>query len=667
MNRIYYLIIFLLISSPFQAQTDLLIPYPHSIEIGEGQFRIKDGFSFKIIGSVKSERVNQALVNFGKRVAWYTTRRIDWLDMEDEGAGLTVSFNQTIQLSDHIDESYMLEVNHAGMNLTANTDIGILRGLETLIQSIGQDETGFFIPEMKIQDHARFAWRGLLVDVCRHFMPLDVLKRILDGMAHCKMNVFHWHLSEDQGFRVESKLFPKLHTLGSDGMYYTQDQVRDIVQYANLKGIRVVPEFDMPGHTTAWMVGHPELASAPGPYKIERYFGVFDPTMDPTKKSTYKFLEKWIKEMAELFPDAYFHIGGDENNGKQWDDNPSIQAFMKRNKLQDNHALQNFFNQKLHAILKKNGKQMMGWDEILQPGLDTSVVIHSWRGKEYMYLAAQKGYRSVLSNGYYIDLSYPAAHHYLNDPLPSDNPLSIEEQKRILGGEATMWSELVSPENIESRIWPRVAAIAERLWSPAHHRDTDNLYLRLQKLDKWLELSGSHHVRNRDYMIRRLSGEINPNILSSFLDWVEPLEGYKRHGSTPRYSSKTPLSRPVDAALLDAPASIKWRAMRAEFKQKEDWLVEYKKDLQIVLQLAPIWSREFSTSSALNQLLPLIEHLNDAAMIGMMMIESIEKNKQNMQQLAGWKQMLTSTKRATDELEIILPDLLLEMYVRSME
>ena len=195
---------------------------------------------------------------------------------------------------------------------------------------------GFALPAVTIQDKPRFPWRGLMIDVSRHFIPLDVLKRNLDGMSAVKLNVFHWHLSDNQGFRVESKKFPQLQRMGSDGLFYTQDDVRDLIEYARERGIRVVPEFDMPGHSTAWFVGYPDLASAPGPYSVERKWGVLDPAMNPVENRTYKFLDEFIGEMANLFPDQFFHIGGDEVNGKQWDANPAIQEFMRSHDLKNN-------------------------------------------------------------------------------------------------------------------------------------------------------------------------------------------------------------------------------------------------------------------------------------------------------------------------------------------
>src|SRR5262249_54536200 len=187
----------------------------------------------------------------------------------------------------------------------------------TFLQLVDVSSDGFAAPAVTIPDRPRFPWRGLMIDVARHFAPIDVLKRNLDGMEAVKMNVFHWHLTDNQGFRIESKKFPKLHEMGSDGLYYTQDEVRDVITYARDRGIRVIPEFEMPGHSTAMFVAHPELASAPGPYQIERRWGVMDPAMDPTNEQTYKFLDQFINEMAKLFPNQFFHISGDEVNNKQ--------------------------------------------------------------------------------------------------------------------------------------------------------------------------------------------------------------------------------------------------------------------------------------------------------------------------------------------------------------
>ena len=409
------------------------------------------------------------------------------------------------------DESYSLEVTSSGAKLSAANPLGILHGLQTFLQLVDVTPDGFAAPAVSIQDSPRFPWRGLMIDCARHFIPLDVLKRNLDGMEAVKLNVFHWHLSDDQGFRVESKRFPKLQELGSDGKYYTQDQVRDLIAYAHDRGIRVVPEFDMPGHSTSWFVGYPELASAPGPYQIERKWGIFDPAMNPTKEETYKFLNGFIGEMASLFPDQYFHIGGDEVNGKQWDANPEIQKFMKEHGLKSDEDLQGYFSTRVQKIVAEHGKTVIGWDEVLVPGAPKQIVIQSWRGAESLAQAAKEGYRGILSNGYYLDLGWSAERHYEVDPMGgAAADLTPEEKKRILGGEACMWSEYVDPENIDSRIWPRTAAIAERLWSPETVTNVDSMYSRMDDVSEKLEWIGLTHKSYYVKMLQRIAGPATP-------------------------------------------------------------------------------------------------------------------------------------------------------------
>ncbi len=397
-----------------------------------------------------------------------------------------------------------------------------------------------------------------MIDVSRHFIPLDVLKRNLDGLEAVKMNVFHWHLSENQGFRVESKKFPKLHTLGSDGLYYTQDEIRDLIAYARDRGIRVVPEFDMPGHSTAWFIGHPELASGPGPYEIERGWGIFDPAMDPTNEKTYKFLDELVAEMTKLFPDHYFHIGGDEVNGKEWDANPKIQEFKKSHNLASNDALQAYFSGRVQKIVTRHGKAVVGWDEVFIPGVPKDIVIQSWRGQASLAQAATQGYHGILSNGYYLDLGWPAARHYAVDPMsgPGAKP-TPGQQQLILGGESCMWSEYVNPENIDSRIWPRNAAIAERLWSPQNVTDAASMYTRMRAVSGDLEWLGLTHHTFHPQMLHRLAGpDATPEqfaALRTLADVVEPVKDYTRGATAPaKATSATPLNRLVDAVPLES-------------------------------------------------------------------------------------------------------------------
>jgi hexosaminidase len=533
-----------------------LMPVPAGVRFNPGRLAVDKAFTVAAAGHV-DERLRAGIERALRRLEGRTVVELArGLSADAANAKLLVEARGPGRAVPGVeeDESYTLEVGDRQAVLRAATVVGALRGLETFLQLLEGDRQGFYLPAVSINDRPRFRWRGLMMDIARHFQPMEVVKRNLDAMAAVKLNVFHWHLTEDQGFRIESKKFPRLHQMGSDGNFYTQEQAREVIRYAAERGIRVVPEFDLPGHATAWLVGHPELGSAPGPYAIERRPGIFEPTLDPTREEVYKFLELFFTEMAALFPDAYMHIGGDENTGKQWDANPKIQEFMKARGLKDNHALQTYFNQRMLKILQKNGKRMMGWDEIFQPDLPKDVVIHSWRGQKALAEAARRGYDGVLSNGYYIDLIFPTTDHYLNDPLPEGHGLSDAEAAHVLGGEATMWAEWVSPETIDSRIWPRTAAIAERLWSPREVRDVDDMYRRLATLSVRLEELGLTHEKNQAMMLRRLAGGAYPPALETLASFVEPVKEYRRYQQRPQ-TMLSPLTGLIDAARPDSAAA----------------------------------------------------------------------------------------------------------------
>jgi hexosaminidase len=448
------------------------------------------------------------------------------------------------------DESYTLDVSDAGARIKAATAEGAIHGLATFAQLIQPGPDGFQVAGVHIEDRPRFPWRGLMLDVCRHWMPAEVVKRNLEAMAAVKLNVLHWHLSEDQGFRVESKRYPRLHELGSNGDYYTQDQIREIVAYARDRGIRVIPEFDVPGHSGAWFMGYPELSAAPGPFSLG---GRGAPSvMDPSKESTYTFLDGFIGEMTQLFPDPYFHIGGDEVSPRAWNQSESIQAFAKEHGLKDAPAIQVYFNQRLLKIVQKYGKTMVGWDEILVPGLPTDAVIQSWRGQKSLSDAASKGYRGILSWGYYVNYLTPASLHYAVDPLggPDAANLTPEQAARIMGGEACMWAELAGPETVDSRIWPATAAIAERLWSSKDTTGVDSMYARLDAVSRNLEFTGAMHRAYYQPMLDRIAGSQPVAPLRVLADVSEALG--QDTGRTGRPTGTMPVNRFVDACLPES-------------------------------------------------------------------------------------------------------------------
>lgn len=534
-------------------QPHTLMPVPAKVEFQPGAFRLLPSLTVAITGA-KDERVDRAVHRALRRLEGRTGLTLPRsYRAAPEQSRLLISFDQPGKETPALDEneSYSLRASAERVTIRAATAIGALRAIETLLQLVLQDGAGYFVPAVNIEDEPRFRWRGLMIDSGRHFQPLEVLKRNLDGMAAVKLNVLHWHLTEDQGFRIESKRYPRLHLLGSDGNFYTQEEVREIIAYARERGIRVVPEFDMPGHTQSWLVGYPELAASPGPHAISRTWGIMDAAFDPVREETYKFLDGFLGEMAKLFPDAYMHIGGDENNGKWWDANPKIQEFKQRKGIKDNHALQTYFSRRIQKIVTKHGKRMMGWDEILQPDLPKDVVVHSWRGTEALAAAAKQGYDGVLSAPYYIDLMHPAAKHYSADIIPANSDLTSEQRRHVLGGEATMWSELVTPENIDSRIWPRTAAIAERFWSPAEVRDIDDMYRRLATTNLQLEELGLTHIKSSEAILRGLVNSTETADLRALLATLAPVQGYRRQ-SLQELGAFSPLTGLVDAASPDS-------------------------------------------------------------------------------------------------------------------
>jgi hexosaminidase len=549
--------LFVTLISSISAAGPSLMPLPVTVRPATGRLTLDATFKAALT-SAPDARLDAAVGRFVMRLSGRTG--IPMLGLKDATPKLRIECasagNDYPTLGE--DESYTLDVTSEGALLKAPARAGALHGLETFGQLVTLGKDGFEVPAVHIEDNPRFPWRGLMLDSARHWMPLEVVKRNLDAMAAVKLNVFHWHLSEDQGFRVESKRFPKLQQEGSDGLFYTQDEIRGVVIYARDRGIRVVPEFDIPGHTTAWLVGYPELGTNPGPYEIGRHWGIYENALDPSREETYAFLDAFFEEMTALFPDPYFHIGGDEVEATQWNASGRVQAWAKQNNLKDAHAIQAYFNQRVQKLLTKRGKILIGWDEVLHPDLPKDIVVQSWRGQKSLAEAAVKGYRGILSWGYYVDHLSPAAFHYAVDPMSGDaDKLGPEEKARILGGELCMWSEYTTSEMVDSRIWPRAAAIAERFWSPASTVDVDSMYARMEAVSRGQEWTGVQHRANYAPMLERMTGGRPTEPLRVLADAVEGL-GLGPRARAGKYTSLTPMNRLADAAR---PESESVRAM----------------------------------------------------------------------------------------------------------
>jgi len=634
------------------------MPMPAGVETGSGQLAITQTFSAAVTGTHDAS-LDSEVQRFTKQLSRQTG--IPFRPKSGASATFQIHADQGREAVQKLgeDESYTLTVTDSGAQLNAPTTLGVLRGLQTFLQLVQITPNGFAVPAVTIKDQPRFAWRGMLIDVSRHFIPVDVLKRNLDGMAAVKMNVLHWHLSDDQGFRAESKKLPKLTGEGSEGLFYTQEEIRDVIAYAHDRGIRVIPEFDMPGHARSWVIGYPDLASGPGPYTVESG----DPIIDPTRESTYKFLETFIAEMAKLFPDEYFHIGGDEVDGKQWDSNPKIQEYIHAHGMKNNQDLQAYFNQRLEKILTKNHKIMVGWDEILHPDLPKNIVVHSWRGQKSLAEAAQQGYRGLLSYGYYLDLMWPANRHYAVDPMAEAAASLTPEQKAlILGGEACQWAEWITPENVDSHIWPRNAVIAERLWSPQSVTDVASMYARMNAVSLDLEWLGLTHRTARQRMLERMAGSTDVSSLRVLADVVEPVKDYNRWSDeTGPIDFHSPLTRMIDAVYPESEVGRQFGDLvqtfiqsgykdRAAESQIRNWLTLWRDN---DAKLHPLLDKSYLLKADV----PLSQNLSMLGAAGLQALDYLDKGQPEpelwkTQQLA----VVDQAKKRTDDLLLMVAD-----------
>lgn len=582
-----YILFFLFASFVSTAQVTKeqlnIMPWPQNISLNQGSFALTKNFKVNITGAPNS-RIFIGATNFLRRLdgrtgLFFNQGFINGLN-EVPDAELQINCVRSGKIELYEDESYLLEVTTNKITINATTDVGALHALETLLQLLQNNNTSYYFPTSNISDFPRFTWRGLMIDVARHFMPIDVIKRNLDGMAAVKMNVFHWHLVDDQGWRIEMKKHPKLIQMASDGNYYTQEEIKSVVKYAADRGILVVPEIDVPGHGSAILTAYPEIGSKVvnlnvgsgekgqqftqvQTYTIERNAGIFTPTLDPSNPKTYQLLSEFFDEICPLFPGKFFHIGGDENEGKDWDSNPKIQEFKKKHNLATNHELQTYFTMQLIPMLKKHKKELMGWEEIMTKNMSKDAIIHSWRGTNEGQAAGQSlveavkgGYKTVLSNGYYIDLMLGVENHYTVDPMPKNVTLTNEEKARILGGEATMWTELVTPGTIDSRVWPRTAAIAERFWSNENITDINSLRKRLNTVSFRLEELGLTHLKSKEGLLRNISNNQENEALLDMSNICEPIKQYSRNKGGTEYQMYSPLTLFADVCTPDASDAI---------------------------------------------------------------------------------------------------------------
>ncbi|NLR63715.1 family 20 glycosylhydrolase [Chitinophaga varians] len=501
-----------------------IIPMPASITEKQDSFLLDK--HTVIVATGEADRKTAALFN-----AWlkeFTGYELDIKETGDRNAITLHTGNDSTNA-----EGYTLNVDNKGVTINGNSGAGTFYGIQSLIQLLPvQKADAMYIPGVSITDAPRFAYRGLHLDVGRHFFPVEFIKKYIDLLAMHKYNTFHWHLTEDQGWRIEIKKYPRLQEVASKrketmaghytennqqydgkpyGGFYTQEQVKEVVKYATDHFVTVIPEIEMPGHALAALTAYPNLGCTGGPYAVGTRWGVYDDVYCAGNDSVYAFLQDVLDEVLPLFPSKYIHIGGDECPKVRWEKCPKCQARMKQEGLKDAHALQSYFIQRMEKYLNSKGRQIIGWDEILEGGLAPNATVMSWRGIEGGIAAAKQHHDVIMTPGSYCYFDHyqsqghneplaiggytPVSKVYSYEPVPAE--LSKEEAKYIKGAQANLWTEYIAnTDYLEYMVYPRASALAEVLWTPAGKRNYDNFVDRLKVHVKRLDQKKVNYAKH---------------------------------------------------------------------------------------------------------------------------------------------------------------------------
>jgi hexosaminidase len=482
-----------------------VIPRPSQVTPGEGKFLLQPETAVYVSGGAEIEKIGRFLSD---RLSPSTGFAIT-VHATDDTAPPEKSFLLTTKNVDASldEEGYQLTVAPQQVVLRAAKPAGLFRGVQTIRQLLPAEIESrtkipgrvWAMPCLEIRDIPRFAWRGSLLDSCRHFMTKKFVKRYIDLLAYHKMNRFHWHLTDDQSWAIEIKKYPKLTEIGAYrssgpnrfGGYFTQDDIREIVAYAAERYIMVVPEIEMPGHSQAALACYPELSCTGGPFAVGTVTGVYKDVYCAGNEKTFEFLQDVLTEVMSLFPSPYIHIGGDECPKDRWKACPRCQARIQVEKLKDEHELQSYFIKRIEKFINEKGKTLIGWDEILEGGLAPQAMVQSWRGTEGGIAAAAAGHDVVMSPYSHCYIDYPNRNTTLEkiysfEPVPAQ--LTAEQARHILGAEANLWSDRCAQEMADAFAYPRICGLADVLWSPADQRNWNDFSTRMtthyQRLDQ---------------------------------------------------------------------------------------------------------------------------------------------------------------------------------------
>ncbi len=517
-----------------------VIPKPVSLEKLPGKFLVNSSTKVYGLASLKNEGEFLATVLSGasKKTVLFS---------EGNSGDIELKIDASITAK----EGYELSVEYNKIVIVGKTSKGVFYGVQTLRQLLSVKDGDCTIPAVKIKDAPRYVYRGMHLDVARHYFPVPFIKKFIDLIAMHKMNTFHWHLTEDQGWRIEIKSLPKLTIVGASrygtivGHYpgssnyetihsgfYTQEEVKDIVAYATRKHVTVIPEIELPGHSGAAIAAYPNLSCFPNeptkihndmgakkgkevqangtPKIVQETWGVMDDVFCAGKENTFKFLEQVLEEVIPLFPSEYIHIGGDECPKGNWKRCPNCQKRMKDEGLADEHELQSYFIQRIEKFLNAKGKKIIGWDEILEGGLAPNATVMSWRGEKGGIIAAKQHHDVIMTPGHSVYFDHYQYKDKKNEPLaigglttvedvynynPSPKELSLEDQKYILGAQANVWTEyMATTEDVEYMILPRMSALSEVVWSPEKGKDWNNFSERLLSLREMYDALGLNYA-----------------------------------------------------------------------------------------------------------------------------------------------------------------------------
>jgi hexosaminidase len=531
-TSLFFLISIICFIANAQTNKINIIPEPVMVTEKPGVFTLKDLYSITIDGNdADTKRISEYLRAVLTRATGFETSA----GRQGEVSAIRLSLNK--QPDNELgNEGYVLEVSEKNVSISANKPAGLFYGVQSFIQLLPKEiesskpikNINWTAPCVKIKDYPRFGWRGLMFDVSRHFFTKDEVKRFIDDMVKYKYNLLHWHLTDDQGWRIEIKSLPKLTSVGAwnvqrtgkfgtfspttpdeprnHGGFYTQNDIKEVVQYAKERFVNILPEIDVPGHSMAAIASYPELTSTAAPagtYKVNsgeklmewppggHFYGLLDNSLCPAKENVYVFLDKVFSEVAQLFPFEYIHMGGDETARNFWEKSEDIKQLMKKENLKNLNEVQSYFVKRVEKIINSKGKKLIGWDEILDGGLAPNAAVMSWRGLKGGIEAAKLGHEVVMSPTTYSYIDYMQSDAVMEPPVYASLRLNKAyefepvpdgvDAKFIKGGQANLWTEQIyNYRHLQYMVWPRAFATAESVWSPKAKKNWNNFAARVE-------------------------------------------------------------------------------------------------------------------------------------------------------------------------------------------